>query len=156
MLDSTSDVKVDGHLHLPIFSSASAIMDEERIAYLSCVIDRLVQLSSDERTAALTHLYKLRTAAVEDLSDLDDGHRHWDTVLGASINPSNVTLLVRDLLELTDDELAIISMQITERSSIAHEQALQNAGDLDRAKLQAQLAASAKLLVAVISSEKHD
>ncbi|KAJ4986365.1 hypothetical protein SVAN01_08182 [Stagonosporopsis vannaccii] len=123
-------------------------MDKERITYLNGIIDRLVQLSTEERTAALTHLYNLRTAAVEDLSDLSDNQRHWDVVLGSSSSPDQATLLVRDLVQLTDDELAIVGMQVTEKSTVAHEQALLSADDLERAKLQAQLAASAKQSVA--------
>lgn len=123
-------------------------MDKERIAYLNGIIDRLVQLSTEERTAALTHLYNLRIAAVEDLSDPSDSQRHWDVVLGSSSLPDQATLLVRDLVQLTNDELAIVSMQVSARSTVAHEQALQSADDLERAKLQAQLAASAKQSVA--------
>lgn len=126
------------------------MMDKERIAYLNGIIDRLVQLSIEERTAALTHLYNLRTAAVEDLSDVNDDQRHWEVVLGSSLSADSVTLLVRDLVQLTNDELAIVSMQVSERSTLAHEQSLQTADDKERSKLQAQLAASAKQSVASV------
>ncbi|KAJ4401553.1 hypothetical protein N0V91_007857 [Didymella pomorum] len=119
-------------------------MGEERAIYLNSIIDRLVNLSTEERTTALTHLYNLRTAAVEDLSDVADERHHWDIVLGSSTPPDNVKALVRDLTHLTDDELAVIGAQISERSLVAQEQVLQTAGDVERARLQAQLAASAK------------
>ncbi|KAF3034152.1 hypothetical protein E8E12_004224 [Didymella heteroderae] len=119
-------------------------MGEERAIYLNSIIDRLVNLSTEERTTALTHLYNLRTAAVEDLSDVGDELHHWDIVLGSSTPPDNVKALVRDLTHLADDELAVIGAQVSERSHVAQEQVLQNADDMERARLQAQLAASAK------------
>jgi hypothetical protein len=122
----------------------AAVMGEERAIYLNSIIDRLVNLSTEERTTALTHLYNLRTAAVEDLSDVADERHHWDIVLDSSTPPDNVKALVRDLTHLTDDELAVIGAQISERSLVAQEQVLQTAGDVERARLQAQLAASAK------------
>lgn len=125
-------------------------MDKERAASLNSIVDRLVNLSTAERTTALTHLYNLRTAAVEDLSDPSDRHQHWDIVLGSSTPPDNVRTLVRDLTQLADDELAIIGAEVAERSNIAHEQILQTADNEERAKLQAQLAASARQSVAYI------
>ncbi|KAF2621451.1 hypothetical protein BU25DRAFT_426477 [Macroventuria anomochaeta] len=119
-------------------------MDKERAAYLNSIVDRLVDLSTAERTTALTHLYNLRTAAVEDLSDLSDNRQHWDIVLGSSEQPDNVRALVCDLTQLADDELAVIGMQVSDRSNVAHKQVLQTVDDEERAKLQAQLAASAK------------
>lgn len=122
----------------------AATMGEERAIYLNSIIDRLVALSMEERTAALTHLYNLRTAAVEDLSDIGDERHHWDIVLGSSTPPDNVKALVRDLTLLDDEQLAIIGSQVSERSQVAQEQVLQTADDIERARLQAQLAASAK------------
>lgn len=122
-------------------------MGEERAIYLKSIIDRLVNLSTEERTIALTHLYNLRTAAVEDLSDVGDDWHRWDIVLGSSTPPDNVKALVRDLTRLADDELAVIGAQVLERSHVAQEQVLQTAADKERARLQAQLAASAKQLV---------
>lgn len=123
-------------------------MGEERAIYLKSIIDRLASLSTEERTTALTHLYNLRTAAVEDLSDVGDDRHHWDIVLGSSTPPDNVKTLVRDLTQLADNELAIIGAQVSERSYVAQEQVLQTANDQERVKLQAQLAASAKQSVA--------
>lgn len=119
-------------------------MGEARATYLSSIIDRLVDLSTEERTTALTHLYKLRTAAVEDLSDIGDEQHHWDIVLGSSTPSDNVKALVRDLIRLADDELAFIGAQVSERSHMAQKQVLQTADDKERVRLQAQLAASAK------------
>jgi hypothetical protein len=119
-------------------------MDQERADHLNSIVDRLVNLSTTERTTALTHLYNLRTAAVEDLSDLSDNREHWDIVLGSPTQPDNVRTLVRDLTQLADDELARVGMQVSERSSIAQERVLQTAADEEKAKLQAQLAANAK------------
>ncbi|KAF3043939.1 hypothetical protein E8E11_008032 [Didymella keratinophila] len=119
-------------------------MGEERAIYLNSIIDRLVNLSTEDRTTALTHLYNLRTAAVEDLSDVGDERHHWDIVLGSSTPPDNVKALVRDLIRLADDELAIIGAQVSERSHVAQEQVLQTADDTEKARLEAQLAASAK------------
>ncbi|KAF1923522.1 uncharacterized protein M421DRAFT_96070 [Didymella exigua CBS 183.55] len=119
-------------------------MGEERALYLNSIIDRLVNLSMLERTTALTHLYNLRTAAVEDLSDAGDDWQHWDSVLGSSTPPDNVKALIRDLTHLPDDELAIVGAQVSERSHMAQEQILHIADYKERAKLQAQLAASAK------------
>jgi hypothetical protein len=119
-------------------------MGEERAIYLNSIIDRLVNLTSEERTIALTHLYNLRTAAVEDLSDIGNDQHHWDVVLGSSTPPDNVKALVRDLTHLADDELAIVGLQVSERSQVAQEQVLQTADDKERARLHAQLTASAK------------
>lgn len=122
-------------------------MGEERDIYLNGITDRLVNLSTEERTTALTHLYNLRTAAVEDLSDIGDERQHWDIVLGSSTPTDNVKALVRELTYLTDDELAVIGAQVSERSHVAQEQVLQTADDKERARLQDALAASAKQLV---------
>lgn len=126
-------------------------MGEERAIYLNSIIDRLVSLSTGERTTALTHLYNLRTAAVEDLSDIGNDRHHWDIVLRSSTPPDNVKTLVRDLTQLADNELAVIGAQVSERSYVAQEQVLQTTDDQERAKLQAQLAASAKQSVALMT-----
>lgn len=119
-------------------------MDEARKTYLDIIVDRLVNLSTAERTTALTHLYSLRTAAVEDLSDLDDNRQHWDTVLESSTRPGEVQALVRELIQLADNELDIIGIRVSERSNLAHEQILSSADEEGRAKFQAKLAASTK------------
>lgn len=119
-------------------------MGEERTIYLHSIIERLVNLSTEERTTALTHLYNLRTAAVEDLSDIGDERHHWDIVLGSSTPPDNVKALVRDLTRLSDEELAVIGTQVSERSHVAREQVIQTADEKERARLQVQLATSAK------------
>ncbi|KAF1348234.1 hypothetical protein EJ07DRAFT_185142 [Lizonia empirigonia] len=98
---------------------------DERDLYMDGIVDRLVNLTSTERTTALTHLFNLRTAAVEDLSDLDDNRQHWNTVLESS-SPDTVKDLVSELTQLTDEELAI------------------TADETERAKIQAQLAVSAR------------
>lgn len=117
-------------------------MDEGTL-YMDGIVDRLVILTSTERTTALRHLFNLRTAAVEDLSDLDDNRQHWNTVLESS-SPDTVKDLVRELTQLTDEELAIVSSRVSERSNVAHDQALQTSDETERAKIQAQLAASAR------------
>jgi hypothetical protein len=122
----------------------TATMGEERAIYLHSIIERLVNLSTEERTTALTHLYNLRTAAVEDLSDIGDERHHWDIVLGSSTPPDNVKALVRDLTRLSDEELAVIGTQVSERSHVAQEQVIQTADEKERARLQVQLATSAK------------
>lgn len=119
------------------------------------VIDRLVDLSTEERTIALTHLYNLRTAAVEDLSSICDDRNHWDAVLGSSTPPDNVKALVRDLTHLSDVELVIVGEQVSERSCVKQEQVLQTADDKERAKLQAQLAASAAQSVVHVTHQQH-
>ncbi|KAF9695537.1 hypothetical protein EKO04_006662 [Ascochyta lentis] len=119
-------------------------MDKERSVFIDGIVDRLANLTAAERTTALTHLFNLRTAAVEDLSDLEDNRRHWNTVLGSPSESDNVKDLVRDLTQLTDEDLATISSHVSERSNASHEQVLQTAAEEERAKLQAQLASSAR------------
>ena len=128
-------------------TAARAVMDQERAEHLDNIVDRLLNLSTTERTTALTHLYSLRTAAVEDLCDLSDNRQHWDIVLGSPAQPDNVRNLVRDLTQLADDELSFVGMQVSERSNQVQERALQTAADEERARIQAQLAASAKQCV---------
>lgn len=92
-------------------------MDKERIAYMNAVIDRLHGLSTEERTAALAHLYSLRTAAVEDLASPDDEQFHWDSMLESSTQPVHIMTLVRDLVQLTKDELVMVGIQVSARQS---------------------------------------
>jgi hypothetical protein len=119
-------------------------MDDEQVPYLDRIVDTLAELTTSERTTALTHLFNLRIAAVEDLSDIGDDQKHWNSVLDSSCQPDNVRVLVRELTQLTHEELAIVGARVTERSKVTHQQVLQTADDKERAKLQAQLAASAK------------
>ena len=125
-------------------TAARAVMDQERAEHLDNIVDRLLNLSTTERTTALTHLYSLRTAAVEDLCDLSDNRQHWDIVLESPAQPDNVRNLVRNLTQLADDELSFVGMQVSERSNQAQERALQTAADEERVRIQAQLSASAK------------
>lgn len=122
----------------------SVTMDKGRNILMDSIVDRLVNLTPTERTMALTHLFNLRTAAVEDLSDLDDNRQHWNAALESTAQPDNVKDLVRALTQLTDEELATVSAQVSDRSNVALDQALQTAAEQERTRIQAQLAASAR------------
>lgn len=97
------------------------MMDKERIAYLNSIIERLHSLSAEERAAALAHLYSLRTAAVEDFVQLDDDQCRWDITLASGTQPANIMALIRDLIQLTDDEFVMIGIQVSARSSMSQE-----------------------------------
>jgi hypothetical protein len=57
-------------------------MEKERILRLNGIIDQVVNLDTEGRLTALTLLYNLRTAAVEDLSALgsSETQQRWDAI----------------------------------------------------------------------------
>lgn len=119
-------------------------MDKEKEIYLDDMVIRLANLSTTERTSALTQLFNLRTAAIEDLSDLGDSWQHWDAALDSSEQPENIRLLIRDLTQLTEEELATIGARLFARGSVAYEQIWQISDGKDGAEVQPHLTANAK------------
>ncbi|KAJ4340557.1 hypothetical protein N0V95_007481 [Ascochyta clinopodiicola] len=122
----------------------SITMDAEQRIDIETIVNRLLDLTPAQRTASLTHLSNLRTAAIEDLTDPADTHQYWTVVLGPPAQPDTVKDLVRDLTQLSDEELAIVNAQVAKRSSVANEKALKSADEGEREKLQTQLASSAR------------
>ncbi|KAG9198545.1 hypothetical protein G6514_009847 [Epicoccum nigrum] len=106
-------------------------MDKERILQMNGIVERLVNLDTERRTTALTLLYKLRTAAVEDLSKPSDSEtqQNWDDVLESRDTPNDVRALVHDLIQLTDDELTMIVTYINEKTVSGKHQASSSAND---------------------------
>jgi HEAT repeat protein len=115
---------------------------------LDSIVNRLADLTTTERTTALRHLFDLRLAAVEDLSDLSDQRNNWETALNTTAHPDSIKILVQDLTQLTEEELAAISARVSEKLTTAHGQALENVDESKRLSLQAQLAARAEQSVA--------
>ena len=93
-------------------------MDKEKILQLNSIVERIVNLDPERRTTALTLLYNLRTAAVEDLSALGSSRtqQHWDDTLESRDTPDDVRTLVHDLMQLTNDELTMIGTYINENT----------------------------------------
>jgi hypothetical protein len=110
------------------------IMDKERIQHLNGIVEQLVNLDTERRTTALTFLYNLRTAAVEDLSALGSSETqpHWDDVLESCDTPDDVRSLVHNLIQLTDDELTMIGTYINENMVSGKHQASSRADDRTR------------------------
>lgn len=119
-------------------------MDKKQNVHLNTMVNRLANLSTAEQTSALTQLFNLRTAAVEDLSELSDDWQHWDTVLDSSEQPESIRSLIRDLTQFTEEELATIGARLFARGTVAYKQLWQTSNDEDSAELQPRLAASAK------------
>lgn len=120
-------------------------MDKEKIAYLNGVVDRLLNFGAEQRTMALTQLFSLRTAAVEDLTAASnsDFQNHWDSVLESQEIPSDVRSLIRDLIQLTNDELTMIGTHIPEKTHESNEQIISSFDDQQKAAIRSQIAASA-------------
>jgi hypothetical protein len=106
-------------------------MEKERILRLNGIIDQVVNLDTEGRLTALTLLYNLRTAAVEDLSALgsSETQQRWDDVLESRDTPDDVMTLVRDLIQLADDELTMVVTYINEDTASGKHLATNNTDD---------------------------
>ena len=93
-------------------------MDKDKILQLNSIVEKLVNLDPERRTTALTLLYKLRTAAVEDLSALSSSEtrQHWEDVLESRDTRDDVRTLVHGLIQLTNDELTMIGTYINKNT----------------------------------------
>ena len=106
-------------------------MDKERILQMNGIVERLVNLDTEKRTTALTLLYNLRTAAVEDFSALGSSgtQERWDDVLDSRDTPDDVRTLVHDLIQLTNDELTMIGTYVNEKAISSRHQTSSSADD---------------------------
>ena len=95
------------------------------------IVERLVNLDTEKRTTALTLLYNLRTAAVEDFSALGSSgtQERWDDVLDSRDTPDDVRTLVHDLIQLTNDELTMIGTYVNEKAISSRHQTSSSADD---------------------------
>ena len=109
-------------------------MDKEKILQLNSIVEQLVNLDPERRTTALTLLYNLRTAAVEDLSALgsSETQQRWDNVLESRDTPDDVRTLVHNLIKPTKDELTMIGTYINENTVSGKHQASSSADDRTR------------------------
>lgn len=120
-------------------------MDRERSALLDGIINKIIDLTAADRNIALLHLFNLRTAAVEDLSELSNQNSYWETALHASSQPEHIMTLVRDLLALTVEELAFVGTKVSARQQAIPEQILQAAEEEEETQeLYTGLAASSQ------------
>lgn len=128
-------------------SDSVVVMDKEKILQLNSIVEQLVNLDTERRTTALTLLYNLRTAAVEDLSALgsSETQERWDDVLGSRDTPNDVKTLVRDLIHLTNDELTMIGTYINENTVPRKYQASSSTDNRTRAVSSAPAGTSSEL-----------
>lgn len=106
-------------------------MDKDKILQLNSIVEQLVNLDTERRTTALTLLYNLRTAAVEDLSALgsSETQQHWDDVLESRATPDDVRTLVHGLIQLTNNELTMIGTYINKNTESDKHRASSSADD---------------------------
>ncbi|KAF2993870.1 hypothetical protein E8E13_001439 [Curvularia kusanoi] len=122
------------------------MMDTERISYLNGIVNRLVNLDAESRTSALTLLYKLRTAAVEDLTALNasEPQGRWEDVFESHGISNDIRALVYDLTQLTDDEITMVAIHAHAKTGSNGQQASDGADGQAEATCKTPFAVSAE------------